>query len=374
MTLLLTPEQEALGRTARDFVRVRLPVARARALRGVGYDREAWRGLAELGLAGILVPEAHEGAGLGFAELGVVMEELGRTLAPVPMLAAAIGASALVLGGSEAQRRAHLPSMCRGEWVVALAHQEGTRHAPYNTASRLDRAGDGLVLSGAKRFVLDAPHADAFVVVARETGAEDARQGLSVVLVPARTPGVTVSPRRTIDGRAVGDVALDGVRLDQTALLGVPGGGADLLDRLLDRAAIALSAEMLGGAAEVFERTLDYLKTRKQFGVSIGSFQALKHRAARLFGELELSRSVVLEALRAVDADRADVPQLASAAKARLSDTFLACAAEAIQMHGGIGVTEEHDVGLYYKRARVAELSFGDAAFHRDRFARLSGF
>ncbi len=374
MTLLLTPEQEALGRTARDFVRARLPIARARTLRGAGYDREAWRAMAELGLAGILVPEAHEGASLGFAELGVVMEELGRTLAPVPMLSAVIGASALVLGGSDAHREAHLRRICRGECIVALACQEGARHAPYRVATRLERAGGGHVLSGHKRFVLDAPAADALVVVARVGGAGDAREGLALVLVPASAAGVTVSSRRTIDGRLAGDVAFDGVRLDEGALLGQPGSGADLLDRLLDRATIALSAEMLGGATQVFERTLEYLRTRRQFGVPIGSFQALKHRAARLFGDLELSRSVVLEALRALDADRADVPTLASAAKARLSDTFLACAAEAIQMHGGIGVTEEHDVGLYYKRARVAELTFGDAPYHRDRFARLSGF
>ena len=376
MTLLLSPEQEALGRTARDFVRARLPPSRLRALRGgTGHDPEAWRALADLGICGILVPEAHGGAGLGFAELGVVMEELGRTLAPTPMLSTAVlGASALALGGSEAQRRAHLSSICKGECLVALAHQEGARHAPYRVATRLERAGPGFVLSGQKRFVLDGPLAEVLVVVARLAGADEARDGLALVLVPARSPGVLVSPRRTIDGRAACDVSFSAVPLEETALLGSPGAGAELLDRLLERGAIALCAEMLGSATEVFEHTLEYLRTRKQFGVPIGSFQALRHRAARLYGELELSRSIVLEALRALDAERPDVPALASAAKARLSDAFLCTAAEGIQMHGGIGVTEEHDLGLYYKRARVAELTFGDAAFHRDRFARLSGF
>lgn len=378
MAFLLTEEQEAIRQTARGFAAEHMPVSHLRALRDAadadGFSRAVWKKMAELGLVGITVAEKYGGAGLGFTELGLVLEECGRTLAPAPFLSTVVlGAGAVELGGSEPLCAELLPAICGGDHLVALALDEGDRYRPYSIATRAARTGDSYVIDGAKTFVLDGHVADTLVVAARLTGEPGERDGLALFAVPANAPGVTIERHGSVDSRNVARVRLEQVAVDESRVLGSPGG-ASLLDRLTDRAAIALSAEMLGGAREAFDRTLAYLKERKQFGVLIGSFQALKHRAAQMFCELELSTSIVSEALRAIDADRDDVALLASAAKARLSDTFTCAAAEAIQMHGGIGVTDEHDIGLYFKRAHVAAMSFGTAAYHRDRFASLSGF
>lgn len=379
MGFILTEEQEAIRKAARDFARERAPLAHFRRLRderdGTGFSREVWRELAELGLVGAAVAIEHGGAGLGFVELGLVLEELGRTLAPTPLLSTVVlGAGALELAGTDAQRARELPAVCAGERLLAFAHEERTRHLPYDVALAAERVPGGFRLRGEKTFVLDGHVADAFVVVARTAGAPGERDGIGLFLVDAYTPGIATSRTHLVDARNAARVRFDGAVVSDEAALGDPERGADALDALLDRARIAIAAEMLGGAAETFERTLAYLRERRQFGVPIGSFQALKHRAAHLFCEIELTKSIVAHALEAIDARAEDLALLASTAKARASDTFLAVAAEGIQMHGGIGVTDEHDVGLFYKRARVAELTFGDAAFHRDRFARLTGY
>lgn len=379
MPLVLTEEQEAIRNAAAAFVRERMPIAHMRALRDHGdphgFSRDAWKEMASLGFAGMLVPEALGGSGLGFAELGLVFQELGRTLAPTPLLSSSVlAASALLLGGTAAQRRAWLPAIASGEAIVALAHDEGTRHARTRIATRAERTANGWRLAGAKAFVLDGHVASAFVATARVRGEVSEADGVAAFLVPAEAAGVLITRLSTVDARNVAEVRLEGVEVADADAIGAPGACATLVERVLDRGAVALAAEMLGGAEEAFSRTVAYLKERRQFGVPIGSFQALKHRAATMFCELELSKSIVLEALHALDADTTDAPLLASTAKARLSDTFLLVASEGVQMHGGIGVTDEHDIGLFYKRARVAELTFGDAAMHRDRFARLRGY
>jgi alkylation response protein AidB-like acyl-CoA dehydrogenase len=379
MTFLLTPEQQSIRDTARRFFRERAPVAHLRHLRdsgdATGFSREVWRALCELGLAGVALPAAHGGAGLGFAELGLVLEEQGRNLAPTPLVSTVLlGATAVLLGGSDAHRAEHLPAIAAGDRLVALAHEEGTRHAPHRVRTTAARTGGGFRISGEKAFVLDGHAADALVVVARTSGAVTDRGGLTLFLVPASAPGITAVRTPLLDSRGAARVRLDGVAAGRADVLGEIDGGAEVLDAVLDRAAVGLASEMLGGLAEAFDRTVTYLKERRQFGVAIGSFQALKHRAAQMFCEIELTRSVVMDAQRAVDEGRPEVPLLASAAKARASDTFLLVAAEAIQMHGGVGVTDELDVGFFLKRARAAEMTFGGAAFHRDRFARLSGY
>jgi alkylation response protein AidB-like acyl-CoA dehydrogenase len=379
MSLLLTEEQESIQRAARAFVQARLPTSHLRALRDgrdpVGLSREVWSETAKLGLAGITIPEAFGGGGLGFAELGILLEECGRSLAPTPLVSTVVlGASVLLLGGSAAQNAAHLPAVAAGERLLALAHEEGAKHAPHVVRTRAERVAGGWRVTGDKTMVLDGHIADVLFVVARASGAETSRDGVVLLAVPRTAPGVAVERLSLVDSRNAARINLDGVTVSDADVLGEVGRGSDLLDPVLDRGAVSLSAEMLGGACEAFDRTLAYLKTRKQFGVPIGSFQALKHRAAHMFCEIELTRSIVMEALRAIDEGRSDVPALASAAKARASDTFLLVANEAIQMHGGIGVTDELDVGLFLKRARVAELTFGDAAYHRDRFARCRGY
>jgi alkylation response protein AidB-like acyl-CoA dehydrogenase len=377
--LARSEEQESIQRAARGFVQSKLPLASLRALRDrrdpVGFSREAWRELAGLGLVGVTISEAFGGGGLGFAELGIVLEECGRSLAATPLVSSVVlGASALALGGTDAQKGAHLAAIAGGERIVALAHEEGTRHARYAIGTRAEKAGSGWSLTGEKTMVLDGHVADVLIVVARVEGEKAARGGLALFLVPRDAAGVSVERLTLVDSRNAARVRFAGVTVSADDVVGSAGEGAAVLDPVLDRGAIALSAEMLGGASEAFDQTVAYLKTRKQFGVPIGSFQALKHRAARMFCEVELTKSIVREALGAIDDGRADVPALASAAKARATDTFLLVANEAIQMHGGIGVTDELDIGFFLKRARVAEMTFGDAAHHRDRYARALGY
>ena len=379
MSLALSEEQELLRNTAREFIAEHSPVKELRRLRDsndpVGFSRELWSQMAELGWAGIVLPEEHGGAELGYAELGIVLEECGRTLAATPLFSTLLlGANALLLAGDGTQRKEILARVAKGEAILALALQEGAHHAPYQVATRAEASRDGYKLTGKKTFVQDGHVADQTVVVARVSGKPGERDGLALFLVPKNARGLQVTRTVMVDGRNAAQLQLDGVEVDRSAAIGTVGRGADVLDPVLDRATIGLCAETLGTVAEAFERTVSYLKTRKQFGVAIGSFQALKHRAAVMFTEVELSRSIVLDALRAIDEKRPDVPLLASVAKARLSDTAFLVGNEAVQMHGGIGVTDEEEIGLFLKRARVAELTLGDAAYHRARFAALSGF
>jgi alkylation response protein AidB-like acyl-CoA dehydrogenase len=377
MSYVLTEEQESIRRTAKALVGERAPVAHLRALRDeadkVGFSRELWKEMASLGLVGMAIPESYGGAGLGFAELGLVLYECGRTLAPTPFVATVLlGASALLCGGSPEQNRTMLPAVCAGDRIIALAHDERSRFLPYEITTRAEPDGSGFRLSGEKTFVIDGHVADDFIVVARSAGAPSDRAGLTLLVVPADAPGITVTRSHMVDSRNAARVRFAATPARE--ILGQPGAGADVLDAALDRATAGLCAEMLGGIEEVFERTIAYLKTRRQFGVPIGSFQALKHRAAYLFCEIELSKSIVLDALRAVDLSRPDLSAVVSVAKARASDTYLAVTNEAVQMHGGVGVTDELDIGLFLKRARVAEMTFGTASYHRNRYAELHGY
>jgi alkylation response protein AidB-like acyl-CoA dehydrogenase len=379
--LVRTEDQELLAKTAADFVAGRSPVARVRALRDaddpLGFSPALWKEMAELGWVGIPFPEELGGAGLGLAELAVVLEELGRTLAPEPFLATVLLAGQAILrGGSESQQRAWIPRVCAGEAFLALAGPERASPVdPLRIATRAERGpGGSWRLSGEKVHVLDGPAAHAFVVSARSRGAEADRDGISLFLVPAGTAGLEVERQRRVDSRGAAIVRLRGALVGAEARIGPEGGAADLLEAVADLATAGLSAEMLGSASEAFARTLHYLKHRVQFGVPIGSFQALKHRAAQCFIELELLRSAVAAAARALDAGAPDARSLVSLAKARASETAMLVANEAVQMHGGIGMTDEHEIGFYLKRARVGEQTFGDAAYHRDRWARLSGY
>ncbi len=380
MSLVLTEDQESIRRTARKLVASLSPNAQLRSLRDaddpLGYSRELWGQMAELGLAGITLAERHGGAGLGLTELGLVLEECGRKLVPSPLFATLLlGGAAIQLGGSEEQRSAWLPPMARGEVTATLAHEEGSRHDRQSIFTLAEPEQGGYRLTGQKTMVVDGHIADVIVVVARVPGS--GREGPALFLVRRGQPGVELRRRSTVDSRNFASIRLEGVHVGEEALLGSAGGDAELLDVLLDRAAIGLSAEMLGGMQEAFEQTVAYLKVREQFGVPIGSFQALKHRAADLFCEIELARSLVIAALRSADEGShggVESATLASAAKARVSEVFVQVANEAIQMHGGIGATDELDIGFFLKRARVTGMMLGAAPYHRDRFARLSGY
>jgi alkylation response protein AidB-like acyl-CoA dehydrogenase len=380
MQLILTEDQELLAKTAADFVAENSPVARVRALRDAsdpdGFSRALWKQMAELGWVGIPFPESLGGAGMGLSELAVVLEELGRNLAPEPFLSTVLLAGGVLqLAGSEAQQKRWLEPAVQGDAILALAQQErGSRFDLHRVATRAEAAGGGFRLTGEKIAVLDGASADALIVVARTAGAEDDRRGISLFLVPASAPGLRIERQSRVDSRGAALVHLQGCQVAADALVGALGEGLPVLEAAADRATVGLCAEMFGSMSQAFERTLDYLKHRIQFGVPIGSFQALKHRAAELFIQIELCRSAVMAAARAVDAGSADAPALVSLAKARCSDAAIQVANEAIQMHGGIGMTDEHEIGFYLKRARVAELTLGDGAWHRARWARLAGY
>jgi alkylation response protein AidB-like acyl-CoA dehydrogenase len=377
--LVLTEEQELLQQTAREFVAERAPVSHLRALRDSkdrdGFSRALWREMAELGWAGIIHPERFGGIELGYAELGVVLEECGRTLVPEPFLSTVVLGGELVRRGAPADRQEEILSgVCKGDTLLAVAFQEQGRFDPWAVSTKAEPASGGFRLTGRKRFVLDGHVADHLIVVARTAGGAGERAGLSLFLVPRGARGVSLNRTVMVDSRNAADVSLDGVEVARAQLLGELDGAADLLEPVFDRGVIALSAQLLGVLAEAFDRTIAYLKERKQFDVKIGSFQALKHRAAQMFAEVELSRSVVLDALRAIDENRVELPRLASLTKARVSDTAGLVTREAIQMHGGIGMTDEAEIGFFLKRARAAELTLGDGSYHRDRFARLCGY
>jgi alkylation response protein AidB-like acyl-CoA dehydrogenase len=375
MTFTFSEEQKILKDSAREFVRDRAPVTRLRKTRDDrknGRDDDLWKSMAELGWTGIIVPEDHGGAGLGYVGLGLVLEETGRTLASSPLLSTAmIGASALLLGGSDAQKKAYLPAIAEGRTITALAIEESAHHNPHRVAAKAEKAGSSYTLNGCKSFVADGHTASLFIVSARTSGNTGDAKGITLFLVKGDAPGLSRHELVTVDSRGAADITFTNVAAEP---LGPVDGGAALLDQILDRARIGLAAEMLGQAEAAFEMTTEYIKTRKQFGQVIGGFQALQHRAAKMFTDFEMTKSCVRAALDALDRNDPKIAEWASLAKARASETLHLVSNETVQMHGGIGMTDAHEAGLYLKRARVAEGLYGGESFHRDRYARLLGY
>jgi len=379
MSFVLNEEQQILRESAKGFIAEKSPVTELRRLRdsqdASGFDTDLWSQMAEMGFAGIVIPEEYGGAGFGYRGLGLVLEEAGRTLAASPLVSTSLlCSSALLIGGSEEQKKELLPEIAGGKLVMALAMDEGAHHAPANIASTADKDGDGFRINGTKSFVLDGHIADKLIVAARTHSEPGDKTGITLFIVDADADGITRNRHIMVDSRNAAEITFKNVSVTHDHVLGNVDGGFAILDETLDRARIGLAAEMLGGALEAYERTMDYLKERKQFGVVIGSFQGLKHRAAKMFCELELCKSVVADALEAIDQRRNDVAQAASLAKARVGATFNEVSSEAVQMHGGIGVTDEYEIGFFLKRARVADATFGNVAFHSQRYAELEGY
>jgi alkylation response protein AidB-like acyl-CoA dehydrogenase len=376
---VLTEEQSMLRDAARTWTQEKSPVSAFRKVRDsnapLGYDPAAFAEMAEMGWTGVIIPEAYGGSDFGYLSLGLILEETGRTLTASPILATALAAaSAVILGGTDAQKEAWLPKIASGETVGTLAVDEGPHHRPTHVATTATKSGDGYAISGSKVFVLEGMAAGLLVVSARTAGEAGDAEGISLFLVPADAPGIERKALKLADSRGAANITFTDVQVGADALLGEEGKGGPLLEQVLDRARAGLAAEMLGSALQAFETTLDYLKTRVQFGQVIGSFQALQHRAAKMFTDLELARSCVEAALTAIDNNSPDVPELVSLAKAKVGDTLHLVSNEMVQMHGGIGMTDAHDAGLYLKRARAAEATFGNQAFHRDRYARIQGY
>lgn len=379
MALVLNEEQVMLKDAAAGFLAEKATVSHLRALRDAqderGFSAEVWGEMAQMGWAGIAVAEEYGGLGYGYTGLGLVLEQIGRHLSASPLQSSVLTAATLVAElGNEEQKQQLLPAIASGERLVSLALQEGAHHAPLQTALQARRDGDHWVLNGSKVMVPEANTASSFVVIARSGGSVGDEAGLSAFLLDADSAGLGIEQRSLVDSRNYGALTLNDVKVPADGLLGDSGAAWVGLERTLDIANIGLSAELLGLSVEAFERTVSYLQERKQFGRVIGSFQGLQHRAAEMFAELELARSIVLQALQAVDAGDANLALHASAAKAKLCEVAQRVSNEAIQMHGGIGMTDEHEIGFFIKRARVVQHSFGDYNYHLDRFARLSGF
>ena len=379
MALALNEEQRLLKDSAREFLTSTAPVEAFRQLRdskdATGYSKDLWQQMIELGWTGISIPEEFDGLDFGFQGLGLIFEQAGTVLAASPMFSTLVlGVSTIELLGSEAQKKALLPTIVAGELTLALALEESHKHAPTTIATTAKQDSDNFVINGSKTFVLDGHTADKLLVVARTSGETNDEQGLSVFLVDSKAAGVTINRTIMLDSRNAATVQLDNVSVSQDDLIGTAGQAFPTFHQVLARGRILLAAEMLGGCQEMLNRTVQYLKEREQFGVKIGTFQALKHRVAEIFIEIELAKSVVLEGLTAIDNKSDNLEKIACTAKSRLNDTYQLATNEAVQMHGGIGVTDELDIGLFLKRARVAIHTLGDSSFLRDRYATLSGF
>jgi alkylation response protein AidB-like acyl-CoA dehydrogenase len=379
MALVLNEEQSMLRDSARGLISDKAPVAHLRQLRdaedATGFSRELWKAFADMGFSGLLVPEKFGGSGLGCVEAGVVMEEIGRTLMPSPFLSTAVlAASALSRGGSAAQQAEHLPKIADGSLLAALAIDEGTKHRPLLTKMQAVRSGSGFRLAGDKAFVVDGHTAGLLIVAARTAGAAGERDGLTLFLVDPRTKGIEIERTAMVDSHNAARIKFDHVEVDADGVLGDVDQGFALLEGVLNIGRGALASEMVGLSEEVFGRTMGYLKERKQFGKLIGEFQALQHRAAELYIEIEITRAAVLKAQQALDADFANASAAVAVAKARAGSTATLAVQEAVQMHGGMGMTDQFDIGFFMKRARVCQEFLGDSHFHADQLARMKGY
>ena len=379
MKLILTEEQQFLKDTAQSFSRDKTPTNHFRKLRDDNsskcWDDSIWQEMVQLGWSGILVPEDFGGSDFGVAGISVIMQELGKTLTPSPLLATAVlGVSTIKLLGSGEQKNMYLSKIVSGEITAALAIDEGSHHSPFNIEASATLEGDNWVLNGQKVFVIDGASADIILIVARTSGKAGESNGLSVFVADKNSAGLEISRIATADCRNYANITMNNLSLNQNTLLGEIDVAGEVVEKVLDLGRIAIASEMLGNTEEAFEITVNYLKERKQFGVAIGSFQALQHRAAKMFCEIELTKSAVMAAMHAADENSNELERLSSLAKFQAGETLHLVSNEAIQMHGGIGVTDEYDIGFYLKRARVAEQIFGTSEYHQARYADIRGF
>ena len=375
MPLYLNDEQTMLADTTKDFVAEHAPVSHMRALRdandATGFSRDLWKQFAEMGFTGILIGENEGGLSLGHVEAGIVLEQIGRNLSPSPFLSTAVAAVEALKGTPHAAR--WFPGILAGETVAALAIDEAAKHREA-IGLKAERSGNGFRLTGRKQFVTHGHIADLLIVAARTAGAADDAHGITLFAVDKGAAGLTAEAERLADASIAARLELDGVEVDADAVIGEVDAGRDPLARLLRAGRTGASAELLGVGGGAMDMTVGYLKERKQFGVAIGSFQALQHRAAHLYSEMEVARAAVLKAQQLLDAGDESADAAVSVAKAMTALATTLSVQEGVQMHGGIGMTDEYDIGFYMKRARVLAELFGDANFHADRLAIAAGY
>ena len=378
MPLYLNDDQTMLRDSAREFLRSEAPVSHLRKLRDDdcqdGFRHALWKQFAEMGFTGILIGEDDGGLGLGHVEAGVVLEEVGRNLSPSPFLTTAIAGVAALNEGGQHLKDKFFPGILSGDTVLALAIDEGARHGPAKIATKAERSGNGFKLSGKKQFVIQGASADALIIAARTAGAPGETDGITLFAVDKHAAGIAIENSRLLDSSMAAHVTLKSVEVDGDAVIGEVDQGWKVLSAMLRAGRAGSAAELVGVGAGAMDMTVDYLKQRKQFGRLIGEFQALQHRAAHLYSEMEIARAAVLKAQQLLDAGKDSAEIYVSVAKAKAGRTTNLVVREGVQMHGGIGMTDEYDIGFYMKRDRALNEFMGDANFHAGRVAEIFGY
>lgn len=339
-----------------------------------GFGHALWKEMAELGFTGILVSEEDGGLGMGHVEAGIVLEEIGRNLTPSPFLTSSVLAATALGEASEELRGRYLPGLVAGDSVFAVAIDEGAKHRPERIACKAEKSGNGFKLSGKKDFVVQGASSDMIIVAARTSGSDADEDGITLFAVPKDAAGMSHDAVRLVDSSMATHTTFDNVELDGGAVIGEVDGGREVLNKILNAGRVGSAAEGVGVARGAMDMTVDYLKQRKQFGKLIGEFQALQHRAAHLYSEVEIARAAVIKAQQLLDGGSEKVDLMVSVAKAKVAKTAGLAVREGVQMHGGIGMTDEYDIGLYMKRDRALQEFLGDAYYHTNRVAELSGY
>lgn len=374
MALIINEEQQMLKTSTKEFLDLKSPLSSLRVLRDHSYtthDKDLWMEMVEMGWTALTIPEEYNGLNFGYVGLGQVLEEMGRKLTLSPIISTVLMSSTLTsLSKNKILKTKLFQEIMNGSKLVSIAHEEGIQHNPNTINSLLSKQGEGYVLNGKKNFVIDGSISNYLIVSSKD----ESDSNTMLVLVDSKSDGITYNNKVHMDSRTYSDISFSNVKVDKSNLLSEENDGDSILEKTFDIARVGLAAEMLGSVQEAFEMTMSYLKEREQFGVKIGSFQALQHRSALMFGEIELCKSIVLKALQAIDSNDSNLPKLASLAKAKLGMTFKLVSNEAIQMHGGIGVTDDADIGFFLKRARVIQRILGDSNYHLDRLAKINNY
>lgn len=374
MALIINEEQQMLKTSTKEFLDLKSPLSSLRDLRDNSYktyDKELWMEMVEMGWTALTIPEKYNGLNFGYVGLGQLLEEMGRKLTLSPIVSTVLLSSTLIsLSKNEILKAKLFQEIMNGSKLVSVAHEEGVHHNPNMLNSLLSKKGEGYVLNGNKNFVIDGSVSDYLIVSSKD----ESGSNTMLVLVDSKSDGISYNNKVHMDSRTYSDISFNNVKVEESSLLSQGNDGNSILEKTFDIARVGLAAEMLGSIQEAFEMTMNYLKEREQFGVKIGSFQALQHRSAIMFGEIELCKSIVLKSLQAIDSDDSNLPKLASLAKAKLGMTFKLVSNEAVQMHGGIGVTDDADIGFFLKRARVIQRTLGDSNYHLDRLAKMNNY
>ncbi|MDA9330147.1 acyl-CoA/acyl-ACP dehydrogenase [Flavobacteriaceae bacterium] len=374
MALVINEEQQMLKSSTKEFLDLKSPLSLVREMRDNNYNQfssELWTEMVEMGWTALTIPEKYNGLNFGYVGLGQVLEEMGRKLTVSPIISTVLTSTSLIsLSKNEVLKNMLFQEIMNGNKLCTLAHEEGSHHSPNIEISIVSKKDDVLVLNGKKRFVIDGSISDYLIVSANH----ESEKNVDLILVDSKSEGISFNNKVHMDSRIYSDISFDNVKIEKDNFLSSNGDGFEILEKTLDIARIGLAAEMLGNVQQAFEMTMQYLKEREQFGVKIGSFQSLQHRSALMFGEIELCKSIVLKALQAIDSDDEKLPELASLAKAKLGQVSKLVTNEAVQMHGGIGVTDDADIGFFLKRTRVTQRTFGDSNFHLDRVAKINKY